>query len=168
LPVARVPEDVIYLEPTEPPVANLPTYFDGLKSTGTTSQGNACSYMCRTLHPTQEHCKQKHNWTNQQRRRGDARLKQLAMTVTLIEFPPVLLLSLPESHVKTVRPPSSSVFTTCSFVSLMISSTHSRALCIHVSASRDSATLYNAWTSLHNTIDQAENLIPSTTCPWLR
>jgi hypothetical protein len=60
---------------------------------------------------------------------------------------------LPESHVKTIRPPYSSVFTTCSIVSLMISSTQSRASCIHVSASRDSDTLFNAWTLLHNTID---------------
>jgi hypothetical protein len=75
--LARVREDVIYPEPTEPPVANLPVYFDGLKCTGITSQGNACSYMCRTLHPMQEHCKQKHNWTNQQRRGGDTRSEQL-------------------------------------------------------------------------------------------
>jgi hypothetical protein len=75
--LARVPEDVIYPEPSEPPVANLPVYFDGLKCTGITSQGNTCSYICRTLHPMQEHCKQKHNWTNQQRRGGDARSKQL-------------------------------------------------------------------------------------------
>jgi hypothetical protein len=62
--LAKDHKDVIYPQPHTPPVFGLPVYFDGLKCTKTSSQGNVCSYMCRTLHLMQEHCKQKHNWVN--------------------------------------------------------------------------------------------------------
>ena len=75
--LAKDHKDVIYPQPYTPLVFGLPVYFDGLKCTETNSQGDVCSYMCRTLHLMQEHCKQKHNWVNRQKRGGDVRTKQL-------------------------------------------------------------------------------------------
>lgn len=75
--LAKDHKDVIYPQPHTPPVFGLPVYFDGLKCTETNSQGDVCSYMCRTLHLMQEHCKQKHNWVNRLKRGGDVRTKQL-------------------------------------------------------------------------------------------
>lgn len=73
--LARSHAEVVYPAPTDPPLPSLPTYFDGLKCQG--SQGNACSYICRTPRGIREHCQEKHGWENQQKRGGDVRSKQV-------------------------------------------------------------------------------------------
>jgi hypothetical protein len=74
--LARVPYDVVYPGPCTPLVFYLPVYLDGLKCTKTSSQGDVYSYICRTLHPMQEHCKRKHDWVNRYKRGGDVRTRQ--------------------------------------------------------------------------------------------
>ena len=77
LPIlARVPSDVMYPSPSDPPIANLPVYFDGLKCSGVDPCGVPCLYICRTPRGIREHCEQKHGWVNSQKRGGDARSKQ--------------------------------------------------------------------------------------------
>ena len=75
--LARVPLDVVYPSPNDPPVANLPVYFDGLRCSSIDSRGVPCSYICRTPRGIREHCEQKHSWVNSQKRGGDARSKQI-------------------------------------------------------------------------------------------
>jgi superfamily II DNA helicase RecQ len=75
--LARIHQDVIYPAATDPPLASLPTYFDGLKCHGTETPGLACSYICRTVYGMRKHCRQKHSWINEQKRGGDSRKKQM-------------------------------------------------------------------------------------------
>ena len=48
--LAKDHKDVIFPQPHTPPVFSLPVYFDGLKCTETSSQGDICSYICRILY----------------------------------------------------------------------------------------------------------------------
>lgn len=75
--LARTHAEVVYPAPTDPPIASLPIYFDGLRCHGRGSQGVVCSYVCRTPRGIREHCHQKHGWVNQQKRGGDVRSKQI-------------------------------------------------------------------------------------------
>lgn len=75
--LARVPLDVVYPSPNDPPVGNLPVYFDGLKCSSLDSRGVPCLYICRTPRGIREHCEQRHSWVNSQKRGGDARSKQI-------------------------------------------------------------------------------------------
>ena len=75
--LARVPSDVVYPSPNDPPVANLPVYFDGLKCSSLDSRGALCLYICRTPRGIRDHCEQRHSWVNSQKRGGDARSKQI-------------------------------------------------------------------------------------------
>ena len=77
LPIlARVPSDVTYPSPSDPPVANIPVYFDGMKCSSVDPRGVPCLYICRTPRGIREHCEQKHGWVNSQKRGGDTRSKQ--------------------------------------------------------------------------------------------
>ena len=58
--VALVESDVIYPNPSDPPLDALPVYFDGLKCTGNDNQGRLCLYICRTPCGIQKHCKEEH------------------------------------------------------------------------------------------------------------
>ena len=75
--LARTHAEVIYPASTDPPLATLPTFFDGLKCQGKEGQSAVCSYVCRTPRGMREHCYEKHGWVNQQKRGGDVRSKQL-------------------------------------------------------------------------------------------
>jgi hypothetical protein len=75
--LARVHSDVVYPLATDPPIASLPTYFDGLKCSSIDESGTACAYICRTTRGIQEHCIRQHQWTNRQKRGGDVRSKTL-------------------------------------------------------------------------------------------
>lgn len=75
--LARVHWDVVYPLTTDPPIASLPTYFDGLKCSSVDESSNACAYICRTPRGIQEHCIRQHQWTNIQKRGGDVRSKTL-------------------------------------------------------------------------------------------
>lgn len=75
--LARLPSDVVYPSPNDPPIDSLPVYFDGLKCTAPVADGAVCSYICRTPRGMREHCRQKHGWVNSQKRGGDTRSKQL-------------------------------------------------------------------------------------------
>ena len=74
--VALVESDVIYPNPSDPPLDALPVYFDGLKCIGNDDQGRPCLYICRTPCGIQKHCKEEHKWENKQKRGGDVRAKQ--------------------------------------------------------------------------------------------
>lgn len=73
--LARVPSDVIYPSPSDPPIVNLPVYFDGLKCSGVNPCGVPCLYICRTPRGIREHCEHNHGWVNSQKCGGDARSK---------------------------------------------------------------------------------------------
>jgi hypothetical protein len=75
--LATVHSDVVYPLSADPPVASLPTYFDGLRCSSVDESGTACAYICRTPPGIQEHCIQQHQWTNRQKRGGDVRSKTL-------------------------------------------------------------------------------------------
>jgi hypothetical protein len=62
--LARVPSDVVYPSLNDPPITNLPMYFDSLKCSSIDSQGVPYSYIYRTLRGIREHCEQKHSWVN--------------------------------------------------------------------------------------------------------
>jgi hypothetical protein len=59
--LARVPSDFVYPSPSDPPIANLPVYFDDLKCSSLDSRGVPCLYICRTPRGIREHCEQKHS-----------------------------------------------------------------------------------------------------------
>jgi hypothetical protein len=74
--VALVESDVIYPNPSDPPLDVLPVYFDGLKCTGNDDQGRPCLYICRTPCGIQKHYKEEHKWENKQKHGGDIQAKQ--------------------------------------------------------------------------------------------
>jgi hypothetical protein len=75
--LAQLEREVVYPRVGDPPIANLPVFFDGLSCTGKNATGEPCVYVCRTLQGIQEHCKVEHGWINQQKRGGDARTKRV-------------------------------------------------------------------------------------------
>ena len=75
--LAQIEADVIYPTPSDPPVAGLPIYFDGLKCDARSADGTKCRYICRTARNIRKHCEQQHGWTNQQKRGGNARSKKV-------------------------------------------------------------------------------------------
>jgi len=75
--LAQVESDVIYPATTDPPVTQLPVYFDGLRCSGRDERGEPCPYICRTPRGIQDHCERHHGWINEQKRGGNARLKQV-------------------------------------------------------------------------------------------
>ena len=75
--IARVPSDVVYPSPSDPPITGLPVYFDGLECEASGPIGATCSYICRTPRGMREHCEQRHDWVNSQKRGGDARSKRI-------------------------------------------------------------------------------------------
>lgn len=75
--LAQVQSDVVYPTARDPPVDALPVYFDGLRCNWMDEQDGTCGYICRTPRQIRQHCTQKHGWINQQKRGGNARLKQV-------------------------------------------------------------------------------------------
>ena len=62
--LARTHAEVIYPVSTDPLIASLPTFFDGLKCQGKEGQSAVCLYVCRTARGMREHCYRKHSWVN--------------------------------------------------------------------------------------------------------
>ncbi|KAK0257443.1 hypothetical protein LTR35_018222, partial [Friedmanniomyces endolithicus] len=75
--LAQVESDVIYPATTDPPVTQLPVYFDGFRCGGRDERGEPCPHICRTPRGIQDHCERHHGWNNEQKRGGNARLKQV-------------------------------------------------------------------------------------------
>ncbi|KAK6439524.1 hypothetical protein LTR95_004275 [Oleoguttula sp. CCFEE 5521] len=78
--IAQVETEVLYPQIGQPPVDHLPVFFDGLRCLGQDDEGQDCQYVCRTKYGIQEHCKQRHGWTNSQKRGGNARAKSTGLT----------------------------------------------------------------------------------------
>ena len=74
--LARQPDEVIYPAPWDDPIEGLPLYDDGLRCLGTFSSGHKCERVLRSVAAMQRHCKQEHDWVNQQQRGGNTRQKQ--------------------------------------------------------------------------------------------
>ena len=74
--LAHVEADVIYPQPGSAPVPGLPAYYDGLCCRAKDAGGVECRYLCRTARGMREHCKKRHGWVNEQKRGGNARIKQ--------------------------------------------------------------------------------------------
>lgn len=72
--------DVVYPLPNEPPVDGLPVFFDGLRCNAIDDNGQKCGYICRAPRRIRKHCDQCHGWVNEQKRGGNARLKQVHAT----------------------------------------------------------------------------------------
>lgn len=62
--LAPTESEVIYPLPTDPPLEQLPVYFDGLKCGARDQPNSACRYVCRTIRGMQEHCKEQNGWVN--------------------------------------------------------------------------------------------------------
>ena len=61
---------------SQPPVDDLPVFFDGIRCLGKDEQDRACPHLCRTAYGIHEHCKQEHHWVSEQKHGGDVRAKQ--------------------------------------------------------------------------------------------
>lgn len=68
---------VIYPQSNEPPVDGLLVYFDGLRRNAIDDDGRSCGYICRALRRMRKHCAENYGWVNEQKRGGDARLKNV-------------------------------------------------------------------------------------------
>ncbi|KAK3669171.1 hypothetical protein LTR78_010947 [Recurvomyces mirabilis] len=74
--LARRPQDVIYPPDSRAPIDGLGVLFECLRCTWREPTGRRCRYACRAVKRMQRHCKEEHQWVNQQQRGGDSRSKQ--------------------------------------------------------------------------------------------
>ena len=74
--LARHETEVIYPTSRDAPIAELPVFFDAITCTAQYEDNSQCHYVCRTARGIREHCKDKHRWTNNQKRGGDVRQKR--------------------------------------------------------------------------------------------
>ena len=75
--LAGTVDQVRFPSPDDPPCSILPVWRDGLRCTGTGSDGQQCRYIVNAPQKIQQHCRSKHGWQNEQRRGRNQREKQL-------------------------------------------------------------------------------------------
>ena len=90
--LASTMAEVIYPTPRSDPIPELPVFHDGLRCVGRLPEHRKCRYVCRTVRRIQEHCKQTHQWANNQSRGGNVRMKQThaAKKLWKVEMQPCL------------------------------------------------------------------------------
>ena len=69
--VAWQKDDVQYPEPESRPIDGLPVYKDGYCCRATSAEDDErCRFVCQTSQTIQKHCREQHQWKNQQGRGG--------------------------------------------------------------------------------------------------
>ena len=58
-------------------IPQLEVFDDGLQCLGIKENGQRCGQVFRTTWSMQKHCTDQHGWTNEQKRGGDVRTKQM-------------------------------------------------------------------------------------------
>lgn len=74
--LAQTPSEVVYPEPEGDPIEGFPTHHNGLRCSGKDRSGLHCPHVFQTTYRIQEHCKEQHQWVNEQKRGGHSRLKE--------------------------------------------------------------------------------------------